>query len=118
MKTQLQRVQTADKAAFIAESPKLTQMARIIAIKVNALYAYPLNKEQVEDWVTIINELLPNMTPEKLNDIVNKAILGVVNWDVKKGVQNLIQAAIDPNSEMILELKSQECKRRLPKMVV
>ena len=116
MKTQLQRVQTADKAAFIAESPKLTQMARIIAIKVNALYAYPLNKEQVEDWVAIIDELLPDLTPEELDNTVKKAILGVVDWDVKKGVQNLIQAAVDPDSEMMSELRSQERRRTMPKV--
>lgn len=74
--------------------------------RVNLLNPYPLSDLQVVEWAKCINLLLPEMKPEMLQLIINKMMLGVIEWDGKKGIQNIFSAYKKLINERIVELIS------------
>lgn len=86
-----QEQQAGTRQTSIANNPKLRAMARILAVKINSVLPFPLTAEQVEDWVTIIDELRNWVTPEHLDKVANRFVTGTLNWDRNLGIQNLFR---------------------------
>lgn len=56
------------------------------------LLPYPLSGTAIADWAKCINELAPYATPEMLRTIINKFISNDLDYDYKKGIQNIFIA--------------------------
>ncbi len=73
--------------------------------QVNLLTAFPINDLYLEQWVKTIQELAPDLTPERLKSLIDKMKCGILDYDHRKGVQNILLAhrpartftGIDPN---------------------
>lgn len=57
--------------------------------KVNMLSHFPLNDFQIEDWSKNINRLLPDLKLTDLNQVLDNMMVGKVEYDSRKGIQNI-----------------------------
>lgn len=57
--------------------------------EVNQLAPYPLSSIQIEDWSRSINRLMPDLEVSKLESLINDFKLDNIEWDYKKGIQNI-----------------------------
>lgn len=60
--------------------------------RLNLILPYPLSGSALADWAKCINELTPSATPETLRVIINKFIANDLEYDYKKGIQNIFIA--------------------------
>jgi hypothetical protein len=60
--------------------------------RLNMLLPYPLSGTAIADWAKCINELAPFATPEMLRNIINKFISNDLEYNYKKGIQNIFIA--------------------------
>jgi len=74
---------------------------------INYLVAFPLSDLMLEGWAKSIQELAPELTPERLKKIINGMKVGVVNYDTKKGIQNIFLAhkPVNTNTVTRVEIK-------------
>jgi hypothetical protein len=57
--------------------------------KVNMLAPFPLKDLQLEDWSKTINRLMPDLKLPDLNQVLDNMIIGKVEYDNRKGIQNI-----------------------------
>jgi hypothetical protein len=60
--------------------------------RLNMLLPYPLSGTAIEDWAKCINELAPYAKPDMLRTIINRFISNDLEYDYKKGIQNIFIA--------------------------
>jgi hypothetical protein len=82
--TQLQK----NTSTTIALSEHETSIAQQV-FRVNQLSPWALTNGQIVDWTKTILELIPDATPQKIKDIVDKYILEEIEWNKEKGIQNI-----------------------------
>lgn len=85
MENQLQKI----NRSLNTLNEKEVQIAVIIS-HVNYLIAYPLNDAYIEAWAKIINELLPDLEIERLNQLLLDFKFDKKEWNYKKGIQNIL----------------------------
>lgn len=67
--------------------------------KVNLLVPYPLKDYQIDEWAICINKIYPDLDPNLLNRIFEKMMKDEIQWNPKKGIQNIfiaIRNELDP----------------------
>jgi hypothetical protein len=60
--------------------------------RLNYALPYPLSGTALADWAKCISELAPYATPEILKEIINKFLRADLEYDNKKGIQNIFIA--------------------------
>ncbi len=58
---------------------------------VNYLVSYPISDLMLEGWSNSIIELVPEITPDDLKEIINRMKLGTIDFDYRKGIQNIFK---------------------------
>jgi hypothetical protein len=58
---------------------------------VNYLTPYAISDTMLEGWANSIQELNPNITPAILKKIIDKMKMGEIEFDNKKGIQNIFK---------------------------
>lgn len=74
---------------------KELEIAQVVFL-VNQLISYHLSDLQISDWARTISRLKPDITPEYLNKIIDLFIVGDIEWDTRKGIQNIFMAINKP----------------------
>jgi hypothetical protein len=62
-----------------------------VVFKVNMLQPYPLGVLQIEDWAIAIDTIVPNLDIQELKEVIYQYMIGGLNWDSTKGIQNILQ---------------------------
>ena len=75
---------------------------------VNCLVAYPISDTMLEVWANTLSELEPEITPEVVKWIVDKMKLGMLDFDNRKGIQNIFEGFRKYISHKIKEENSRE----------
>jgi hypothetical protein len=60
--------------------------------RLNYALPFPLSGTALADWAKCINELAPYATPVILKEIINKFLTNDLDYDNKKGIQNIFIA--------------------------
>lgn len=87
MENQLQKI-TTDLYLNTPLNEKEIEIAKLI-YHVNYIIAYPLSDLHLEGWAKSINELKPELNIENLKKVIDKFKLADLQWDTKKGIQNI-----------------------------
>lgn len=96
MENQLQKVN---------QSLELSDKELSLAVEifhVNQVMPYPLSDLQISDWAKSINELMPEVSSADIKKIIDDFKLDNIEWDNKKGIQNIFNA-ISPKSIYVPE---------------
>ena len=80
-------LQTQNKSVSITTN-KSEQLVKEL-YHINYVVNYPLSDIMLEGWEKTIKELEPEITNEVIKWILDKVKLGYIDWDNKKGVQNI-----------------------------
>lgn len=59
---------------------------------VNYLTAYPISDHILEGWARSIIQLRPDITPEMVRSAIDKMKQGIIQFDHRKGIQNIFVA--------------------------
>lgn len=92
MENQLQQSNTHQ--SNIVLSNREIEIAKIV-YHINQLIAYPLSAIQIEDWARSLNELYPKIDLNILKNTIRMMKLGKIDFDSKKGIQNITCALHD-----------------------
>jgi hypothetical protein len=68
---------------------------------INLLVAYPIPDAMLELWAASIMELKPEITPFILKEIINEFKLGKIEYNPRKGIQNIFSAFREINATPI-----------------
>lgn len=60
--------------------------------KVNQLLDFPLDKNTLTDWTESIIEILPDITPEEIREVINGFMTGRYEYNNKLGIRNIFSA--------------------------
>lgn len=71
-------------------SPKAVELGKVV-FHVNMLSSFPLTSDQIADWATTIEELAPEITPERLRVVINQYKTGEMKYDRNDGIQNIFE---------------------------
>lgn len=77
-----------------------TEQEKVMAtqiVHVNQLIAFPLSPEQIIDWTRSVIELRPDVTPALMKEVIDAMKTGIIDYDVRKGVQNIFNGLDDPH---------------------
>ncbi len=77
---------------------------------INYVVNYPLSDIMLEGWDRTIKELEPEITNEVIKWILDNVKLGFMDWDNKKGIQNIFEGFRLYISYKIKE-RSVECEK-------
>jgi hypothetical protein len=82
---------TIQNNTSVQNTPLKNKEIEIAAVltKVNMLAPFPLNDLQIEDWSKTINRLMPDLKITDLNQVLDNMIIGKVEYDNRKGIQNI-----------------------------
>jgi|GEM_PF-3465221 len=80
----------AERALSTPLSEKEVQIAMVI-YNISHLRPYPLSDSQIEDWSKVINRLLPDLDLYDLSGMIDKMIIGEIEYDNKEGIQNIFR---------------------------
>lgn len=82
--------------SHLANTTLLTNISKEL-FQVNYLVAYPLSDAAIEGWTNCILELRPQTTIEELRSVINKMKTGEIEYDTKKGIQNIFRGIKELN---------------------
>lgn len=82
------QLQIIDHSLSTHLNPKEVEIAKLI-FHVNLLTSFPLADSQIEMWAQSINRLLPDLSLEKLQQVIDKMKMGEIEYDKNLGVQNI-----------------------------
>lgn len=72
--------------SILSDSQK--SVIKVVA-KVNNLVGFQKDAAELIDWGKEIDRLFPEMELEKISFLMDQFMLGNLDWDDKKGIQNL-----------------------------
>jgi hypothetical protein len=82
-------LQRANQSLGLSE--KVIELA-LVVFHINQVVPYPLSDLQIADWAKSINELRPDVEPQKLKEVIDKMKLGQIEWNYRQGIQNIFRA--------------------------
>ena len=84
--------------------------------QINQLVQFPISDEMIKDWTKSIHELAPELDGTKLKYIIDKFKTGELEYDSRKGIQNIFLAYIKLLSDTIQDYQALQVKHngRLP----
>jgi len=74
---------------------KQTEVAKIVW-RLDMVMAYPLDETQIETWSSHILRLCPDVTAERVSEIVDKYLTGEWYFDRNQGIANIVWAIKNP----------------------
>lgn len=72
------------------------------------MVAYPISDTMLEVWANTLNELEPEITPDAVKWIIDKMKVGIIDFDNRKGIQNIFEGFRKYISHQIKESNSRE----------
>jgi len=64
--------------------------------RLDMVLSYPLDESQIETWSKHILRLCPDVTAERVSEIVDKFLTGEWDFDKDKGIANIIWSIRNP----------------------
>ena len=81
---------------LVPSTERVNELAKIL-YQLNMLIAYPLSDSQIIEWALCLLRLIPNIDGVELQVIIDKMIIGEIEYDTKKGIKNIV-IALKPNT--------------------
>lgn len=78
----------------LTELPRSTRAKAVskVLVQVNKLVGFPLDAQEVISWSNDLDRLAPDLEMEELNFIMDCFKRSDIEWDHRKGIQNIFEA--------------------------
>jgi len=65
--------------------------------RLDMILSFPLSEQQIESWARHIIRLCPDVTKERLEEIIDKYLTGEWTYDKDQGIANIIWHINNPS---------------------